>query len=273
MFFADLALARRLELTDALAGVEYARAWAARHSHEGEVSISVAGGYASFAGVGSPLTQAFGLGLNGPVSEADMERMEAFYEANASAVNIETCPLADASLLELLNGRSYRLIEYSNVFAREITEVEPRAWRDQSGEVNVRTPRLDEVDAYTRLVAKSFFENAEVTAEFMDMLASPFYAAGAYFFMAEVAGVPAGGGMMAIHGGVASLGGAGTLPEFRNRGAQKALILARLAFAAQAGCDLAMVTTLPGSVSQRNVERQGFRVVYTRSKWMRESGK
>jgi hypothetical protein len=46
---------------------------------------------------------------------------------------------------------------------------------------------------------------------------------------------------------------------------QTALIRARLAFAAAAGCDLAAVNTVPGSVSQRNAERQGFRVVYTRA--------
>ena len=269
MLFSDLALARRLEMTDALAGVEFARAWAARHSYEGEVSLAVAGGYAGFAGIDSPVTQAFGLGLSEPVTESAMQQMEAFYESKQSAVNIETCPLADLSLLELLNDRGYRLIEYSNVFARELTEDDSRIWPDETSEVTVRTPRLDEVEIYTSVVTKSFFENMEVTAEFMDMIASPFYAAGTHFFMAEVAGVPVGGGMMSIHGGVASLGGAGTLPEFRNRGGQKALLLARLALAAQSGCDLASVATMPGSASQRNVERQGFRVLYTRSKWMR----
>ena len=69
--------------------------------------------------------------------------------------------------------------------------------------------------------------------------------------------------------GVASLGGASTLPAFRNRGAQTALLQARLAFAVESGCEVAMVTTLPGTTSQRNVERQGFRVVYTRAKLQR----
>jgi hypothetical protein len=31
-----------------------------------------------------------------------------------------------------------------------------------------------------------------------------------------------------------------------------------------------MVTTMPGTTSQRNAERQGFRVVYTRSKLSRQ---
>jgi hypothetical protein len=32
-------------------------------------------------------------------------------------------------------------------------------------------------------------------------------------------------------------------------------------------CDLAMMVALPGSDSQRNAERRGFQVAYTRTKW------
>jgi GNAT superfamily N-acetyltransferase len=196
--------------------------------------------------------------------------MEKFYRAHKSAVNIETCPLADTSLLKLLNERGYQPIEYSNVLVRELTDDDSRAWPDPTSKVRVRRPALDEAESYSLLVAKSFFENADISPEFLSIFTSTFYAAGAFFFLAEVDGVPAGGGMMSIHQGVASLGGAGTLPEFRNRGVQKVLLLARLALAAQSGCDLAMVATSPGSGSQRNVERLGFRVVYTRTKFMKQ---
>jgi hypothetical protein len=46
---------------------------------------------------------------------------------------------------------------------------------------------------------------------------------------------------------------------------QTALVRARLAVAAAARCDLATLNADPGSGSQRNAERQGFRVVYTRA--------
>ena len=233
MQFADLALARRLETTDALAGVEFARSWAQLNSFTGEVFLPVAGGHAAFGGVDSPVTQAFGLGLNGPVTEADMAAMEEFYRAHGSAVNIETCPLADPSLLKLLNERGYKPIEYSNVFTRELTDDDSRAWPDPTIEVRVRRPADDEAESYSLVVAKSFFESAEISPEFLSVFTSCFYAAGAFFFLAEVDGVPAGGGMMSIHQGVASLGGTGTLPEFRNRGVQKALLLARLAIAVE----------------------------------------
>lgn len=270
MPFADIELARRLETTDAVAAVEFARAWAGQNSFTGEVSLPVAGGYAGFGGVDSPLTQAFGLGLNGPVTDQDLAAMEEFYRAHGAPVNIETCPLADPSLLKLLNERGYHPNEYSNVFVRELTEADSRAWPDPTSKVRVRRACQDEAESYSLLVTKSFFENTEIPPGLMEVFRSCFLAEHSFFFFAEIGPIPAGGGMMSIHQGVASLGGAGTLPEFRNRGVQKALLLARIAAAAESGCDLAMVATGPGTGSQRNVERMGFRVVYTRLKFLRE---
>ena len=270
MLFADLALAGRLESTDAIAGIEFARAWARLNSFTDEVFLPVAGGHAAFGGVDSPLTQAFGVGLTGPVTEADMTAMEEFYQSHGSPVNIETCPLADPSLLNLLNERGYRPIEYSNVLVREISREDLQSWPDPTSSITVRKPAIEEAAHYSEVVMKCFFENGEVSPQLLDIFISCFQAAGTFFFMAEVDGVPAGGGMMSIHYGVASLGGAGTLPEFRNRGVQKALLLERLATAADQGCDLAMVATAPGSGSQRNVERLGFRPVYTRTKFLKE---
>jgi len=85
-------------------------------------------------------------------------------------------------------------------------------------------------------------------------------------FLARVDGVPAGGGMGSImpQAGIAALFGSATIPELRGRGVQTALINRRLWEAAQAGAEYAVVSTLPGSGSQRNMERRGFRVAYTK---------
>ncbi|HEX7938093.1 MAG TPA: hypothetical protein VF483_03820, partial [Gemmatimonadaceae bacterium] len=76
-------------------------------------------------------------------------------------------------------------------------------------------------------------------------------------------------GVVNLHEDIALFGGACTIPTARKKGAQTALLRARLKFAAQHGADLAMVVTQPGSASQRNALRQGFRPVYTRAKWRR----
>jgi beta-glucosidase-like glycosyl hydrolase len=65
--------------------------------------------------------------------------------------------------------------------------------------------------------------------------------------------------------------GASTIPEDRKKGAQRALLEARVRYAVQAGCDLAMMCAEPGSASQRNAEREGFRIAYTRIKWRTNS--
>ena len=91
--------------------------------------------------------------------------------------------------------------------------------------------------------------------------------ADALLFLAEMNGRAIAAGRMSIHDGIALLSGASTIPEARKRGAQQALLDARLHHAMEAGCDLAMMCAEPGSASQRNAERQGFRIAYTRIKW------
>jgi GNAT superfamily N-acetyltransferase len=94
-------------------------------------------------------------------------------------------------------------------------------------------------------------------------------AVGMRCYVADWKGVPAGAAAMFVHEGVGLLAGASTAPEFRRRGVQAALLAARLTDAARTGCDLAMMVALPGSSSQRNAERRGFRIGYTRTKWCR----
>jgi len=91
-------------------------------------------------------------------------------------------------------------------------------------------------------------------------------AAGAVRYAALRDGIMAGGaGMRLAEGGVAQFTGAATLPAHRRRGVQTALLAARLADAAAADCDIAVVTTQPGSKSQQNVQRHGFDLLHTRA--------
>jgi hypothetical protein len=86
-------------------------------------------------------------------------------------------------------------------------------------------------------------------------------------FVAELDGQAIATAALFMHERVALLAGASTVPEGRRNGAQLALLDARLRLAVARGCDLAMMVAAPGSASQRNAERHGFRVAYTRTKW------
>jgi GNAT superfamily N-acetyltransferase len=62
---------------------------------------------------------------------------------------------------------------------------------------------------------------------------------------------------------VAWLGGAATVPAFRKRGVQAALVAYRLQLATEMGCELAAVSALAGGPSARNIFRLGFPHIHT----------
>jgi len=66
-----------------------------------------------------------------------------------------------------------------------------------------------------------------------------------------------------------ALFGAGTLPEFRGRGIQTALLRTRLLAAAEAGCEYAVIVTQGGTTSERNCVRLGFRTAYSKATLIR----
>jgi GNAT superfamily N-acetyltransferase len=84
-----------------------------------------------------------------------------------------------------------------------------------------------------------------------------------HIFMATIGGVPAGCGTLQTAGGIGWVGGAATLPEFRRRGVQAALLGHRLRLADELGCDLVAATALPYGQSARNLVHLGFQHVQT----------
>ena len=84
-------------------------------------------------------------------------------------------------------------------------------------------------------------------------------------YLARREGAVAGGASLRTEDGVALLTGAATLPAHRRRGVQSALLAVRLLEAAAAGCDLAVITTGPGTKSAENAARNGFALLYVRA--------
>ena len=264
----DMALAREIEMAEGEAAVACARMMKAMKAESASAVESIAGGYAVYCGANSPVTQAVGLGLNGPVSREEFDRLEEFYFSRNEAVRVETCPMADGSLLEHYKERGYHVSEFSNVMVRGIAEEE--RWKAVD-EIEVRRAGPGEIDLWTLTVAQGFAEHVPVTAEILDVMKLFAMGKNAECYLATVEGRVAGGATLALRAGVAGLFGASTLPEFRKRGVQTALLAARLKRAGEAGCSMAVSLAQPGSVSQRNIMRRGFRVLYTRVKFEREA--
>jgi GNAT superfamily N-acetyltransferase len=262
----DLSLSRRLERAEGRSSADFVEARAKLFPERGAEWIEVAGTYAMFDGIGSPLTQTFGLGVFDPVTQADLEKLEEFFQQRGAIVHHEVSPLADASLLTLLNERGYQPIELTSVMYRPIGRgVQIESPRDEK--VRSRLMRDGEEALWARTAARGWSELTEFADTILELLSITAKRAGGLSFLAELDGRPIATGAMFIHDGVALLAGASTIPERRRQGAQLALLESRLRYAAEKGCDIAMMCALPDSASQRNAERQGFRVAYTRIKW------
>jgi GNAT superfamily N-acetyltransferase len=82
--------------------------------------------------------------------------------------------------------------------------------------------------------------------------------------MAFKAGQAAGACGFSARNGIASFFGDATLTAHRRAGVHSAMIAERLRLAIEGGCELATAGTQPGSTSQRNYQRLGFEVAYTR---------
>jgi GNAT superfamily N-acetyltransferase len=211
------------------------------------------------------MTQTFGLGISALPSAEEMQAIEDYFESRGAPVMHEVSPLTDPAMLGLLCGRGYRPVELTSLLVQTLAR---RANTTEAG-VTVREARPDEAEVWAQTAAAGWRDSVPFTDALFEMMRIVGSAEGVRAYFAEIEGQPVATGAMAIYDGVALLAGAATLPEWRNRGAQRALLEHRLCHAAEAGCDLAMMGAAPGSASQRNAERQGFRIAYTRIKWGR----
>lgn len=268
---ADLALARRLERAEADSCRRYVEARARVQPEVGASWIDVGGTYAMFDGVDSPLTQTFGLGLFEPVADEQLERLERFFVERGATTYHEVSPLADGTL-SALHARGYEPFEWSSVLYQPLHEL--GSWRQSSRtshSVRVRLTDRSEQDSWIQTAAEGWSHTPELQAFMLGFGKVTAAAGGMRAFVGEADGRAIAAAAMMLHDGVAILAGASTVPSARGRGAQSALLAARLQAAADDGCDIAMVVTAPGGPSQRNAERNGFRVAYTRCKWRRSS--
>jgi GNAT superfamily N-acetyltransferase len=265
----DIKMARRIEEAESFAGQEFVRELVGRRPGADVSVADVAGGRAIFAGVGSPLSEAKAIGLNGPVTDSDFDRLEAVFFDRREPARVVVCPLADQSFIDGLGRRGYRLAGFENMLAMTLRPDDPEPVAVSGAEV--RSVELNEHDLYIKVVAPNFCGPGESEDALLDMMATMFDVAHARHFLATIDSEPVGGGAVLINQGVALLAGAATLPPYRNRGVHAALHHARLAHARRSGCDLAVQGASPGSTSQRNAERRGFRVAYTRAVLIREA--
>ncbi|MCC6167067.1 MAG: hypothetical protein IT329_07545 [Caldilineaceae bacterium] len=261
MFFVDVLTAARLEMAQAWRATHYAGARLEQQPDPQGDTLTIGGAQVIYAGATAPVNRAIGVGMVEPASVPTLEAIEEFYAVRGAPVRIDLCPLADAALVSLLADRGYELERFSTILAARLPAAGSAALPP---ELRVTQATPAEAQHWLNVVGQGFDEQDRPHAATLQVLYPNFFAANAYAFLAWIGGEPAGGGGMYLYGGVAEFGGASTRLAYRKRGVQAALLQQRMAAAYALGCDLALVMTMPGTVSQRNVQRAGFEVAYTK---------
>ena len=262
--FSDLALSRRLERAEGHACVQFAEARRRLFPDSRAEWIECAGAYAVFDGVASPITQSFGLGIFEELSAAALESVERFFFVRGAPADHEISPYAGVAALDLLCAGSYRPIEISSVMYRSVQN--PTAG-DRRG-VSVHVIRPEESGLFAETSARAWGHDHSELVNVLSTIGMIATAReGSPCFLAEIDGVPGAAASLSIHDGVALFSGSATVPELRRLGLHAALLEGRMRYAFDHGCDLAMMVAGAASDSQRNAERKGFRIAYTRTKW------
>ena len=268
-FFASTDLAARIERAESeliRSGAE-----AVRRRNPEVLTIPIAGGIAVWAEADSPLNKVAGLGFAGIPEDAELDAVERAFDERSTPVRVELSSLADPEIASRLARRGYLFVGFENVLGLRL---EGRPSSSIPADIEIAESGPEEFQPWLDAVVTGFAHPdeqgvpsdeefpREVLERVMGDLAS---ASGFSRYLARRGGEIAGGGSLRMGDGVAQLCGAATLPAHRRHGVQTALLLSRLDLAKSAGCDVAVVTTQPGSKSQENVQRQGFQLLYTRA--------
>jgi GNAT superfamily N-acetyltransferase len=267
--FASTELAQRIEAAESRLTLGVGRRVASRR--EGVWVNELGGGAAVSSAEGSPFDKVVGIGFEA-LDWLAFDDFTARALTDDRKVQVELSTLADASIARKLSARDFLLVGHENVLG-----VNPAAahFADRPSEVRVAQATAEEEATWIDLVTTGFlqpdtpagsaphesFARESLERTFRDLVDETSFVR----VLARRGDELAGGASFRRDGTLAQLTGAATLPAHRRRGVQTALLRARLELAARSGCELAVVTTAPGSKSQQNVMAVGFALLYCRA--------
>ena len=263
MLLNQRALAQRLEYADACHSASYAQMMPKIVPDVVTDVLPIAGGFASYCGAGMPMNRVIGLGMHDPVSQSLVDDLQEFYAQYNAIPMIDFCPYADPTFIEQVGIHRYGLLKHYQVYVRAL----PADDFQPTISHGVSIEQAHDEALWVKTVAQGFTERDIVPDDVMSNVLShiAFQRQDTHCFQAIVDGEPAGGGALSVREhGVAILFSTSTRPAYRQRGVQAALMQARLELAYHLGCDLIMVLAIAGSASERNIQRAGFQLAYTK---------
>jgi hypothetical protein len=200
------------------------------------------------------------------LSEASLDQLpaiEAWLEERKLAALFDVLPIVACRPVTLaLCGAGYRLVAWQPLLYQML----PTPTEAAHAGLEVHEVDGDNTEFRNAFIAGYELPEHEVEGA-APILEERWRAEGARRFVARIDGRAVAAATLVVFDGIARLANCATLPQARNRGAQAALIHARLRCASDAGATLAIADARQGGVSLRNLARAGFAVCAHITQW------
>lgn len=218
------------------------------------------------SGIDAPaFNRVLGLGIGEPASEPLLDDIIDWYRATGgSRLFVKVSPMArPPALFEWLRARGF--VHHHNRIRlfRGAQEPPPRATDLHVEEIAVEEIAPEQAETFAATLAQAFGWPPRVQPLLVRLVGQP----GWKHYLAFDGRTLVAAASLYVGGSVGHLGPAATLPAYRRRGAQRALLARRLRDAAALGCTVLATETAEDrpdhpSPSFRNVQRFGFEVAY-----------
>jgi GNAT superfamily N-acetyltransferase len=209
------------------------------------------------------INRVIGLGISEPATDETLDAIAGVYGSIRHAIALAPGARPEG-VAAMLRERGYEPAHAWVKFARAAAAPPAPA-------TDLRVERIgpERAGEFTAVLAAGFEIPQSVTSILAHLPGRP----GWSWYLAHDGETPVACGALFVHGRHGWLGQAATLPAHRRRGAQSALLAARIGDAREAGAEVVVTETGEivddrPAISYRNILRAGFRPVYLRPNYV-----
>lgn len=191
-----------------------------------------------------------------------------FYENLTINFRIEMTPINNSDkLFRALHEKGFYQSSFHASFLGEASEINKHV--NRMNDIDVRPLKKDEFNIFASIYVNAFGLQSLIQNGIKQNNEVLYDVPGWEFYMAYVQEVPVGIAVLFIQDEIATLAAGATLPHFRGKGVQSALLYKRIQVAIKKGAKYIASEAAFGSVSHRNMEQTGLKLAYTKAIWNR----
>lgn len=220
-------------------------------------------GWMVYDGPESWANYATGLGLNGPVTAAEIQQLIDFYDSHGVDARVQTTPYQDPSLFSALVEHGFMFDDFETMLVHDLETI-PDASKPDLKFVKIDPLKRADVKAFVEAHNIGFF--VPTSLAITERLAQH---PRCKLWLLELDGELVGSGGLELFEESAVLIAGAVFPEARRKGIQTAFINHRLRVARELGMSYALVGSVPNGATERNALRQGFVPAMTVFQWRR----